>query len=236
MGKRMEEGNMHKIKRKHFIRRKEAVLLLGTMCVGAGLFMAKVSVNALKIPEEYSVPEKVSQLVVVRYKGGSKGRFQFYIKNKQGKWKKKFACTAWLGRRGIGKKREGDQKTPTGLYSLDQGFGILKNPGTKMPYIKVNSQHYWCGDSGSIYYNQLIRQDETGHICGGEHLIDYKGVYNYAVSIGYNKKGKSGKGSAIFLHCSRNKATAGCIAIPANYMKRVLKKLDPAASPKILIY
>ena len=53
-----------------------------------------------------------------------------------------------------------------------------------MPYVKVNRQHYWCGDSGSGYYNRLIRKDETGHNCGGEHLIDYKGVYDYAVSIG----------------------------------------------------
>ena len=105
-----------------------------------------------------------------------------------------------------------------------------------MPYVKVTDQHYWCSDSGSLYYNQLIRRDETGHRCGGEHLIDYRGVYNYAVSIGYNKKGKADKGSAIFLHCSRNRATAGCAAIPEKYMRKVLKKLDPAANPRILIY
>ncbi len=146
-------------------------------------------------------------------------------------------CMYGMGRKTwYQKKREGDQKTPTGLYSLDQGFGILGNPGTKMPYVKVNSQHYWCGDSYSGYYNQLIRRDETGHECTGEHLIDYRGVYDYAVSIGYNKKGKANRGSAIFLHCSRNRATAGCVAISKKYMKRVLKKLDPAANPRILIY
>lgn len=233
----MEEDKLNKIRKDHFnMKRRRTILFLGMLCVGAGVFMGRISAHAWKVPDGYSVPEKVSQLAVVRYKGGSRGRFQFYIKNKQGIWKKKFACTAWLGRRGIGKKREGDQKTPTGLYSLDQAFGILRSPGTKMPYVKVNRQHYWCGDSGSGYYNRLIRKNETGHNCGGEHLIDYKGVYDYAVSIGYNKKGKPGKGSAIFLHCSRGRATAGCVAIPKKYMKKVLKKLDPASSPQILIY
>ena len=228
---------MNNIRRKFVVfPKRRRMVFLGMLCVGAGGFMGRMQVNALNIPEEYSVPEKVSQLAVVRYKGNSKGRFRFYIKNSKGKWKKKFVCTAWVGRRGIDKKREGDQKTPTGLYSLDQGFGILGNPGTKMPYVKVNSQHYWCGDSYSGYYNQLIRRDETGHECTGEHLIDYRGVYDYAVSIGYNKKGKANRGSAIFLHCSRNRATAGCVAISKKYMKRVLKKLDPAANPRILIY
>ena len=220
---------MHKMKRR-------AMIVLGVLCVGAEVLMNGRSVDALKIPEKYAVPENVSQLAVIRYKKGSQGKFKFYIKNAKGTWKKKFACTAWLGRRGIGKKKEGDQKTPTGLYTLDQAFGIRNNPGTKMPYVKVTDQHYWCSDSGSLYYNQLIRRDETGHRCGGEHLIDYRGVYNYAVSIGYNKKGKADKGSAIFLHCSRNRATAGCAAIPEKYMRKMLKKLDPAANPRILIY
>lgn len=226
---RTEDDILHRNR----IRRK-ILLVLGILCMGAGGY--PMQTQALKIPAEYTVPENVSQLAVVRNRGGSRGRFQFYIKNAKGKWKKKLACDAWLGRRGIGKKREGDQKTPTGLYALEQGFGILRNPGTAMPYVKVNSQHYWCSDSGSPYYNRLIRRDETGHRCGGEHLTEYRGVYDYAVSIGYNKKGKAGRGSAIFLHCSAGRATAGCIAIPKKEMRRVLRKLTPAANPKILIY
>ena len=115
------------------------------------------------------------------------------------------------GAAGNRQEKRGGPEDANGLYTLDQAFGIRNNPGTKMPYVKVTDQHYWCSDSGSLYYNQLIRWDETGHRCGGEHLIDYRGVYNYAVSIGYNKKGKADKGSAIFLHCSRNRATAGCV-------------------------
>jgi L,D-peptidoglycan transpeptidase YkuD (ErfK/YbiS/YcfS/YnhG family) len=192
--------------------------------------------SALSIPDKYNIPEKTTQFVVVRYQGASKGKLTYYEKNKKGTWKKIMSCTAYLGARGIGKKKEGDKKTPTGLYSLGQAFGIYKNPGTKMPYVKVNRYHYWCADSGSQYYNQLIRTDKTGHRCRGEHLIDYKTVYNYGIFIEYNKAGKAGKGSAIFLHCSRKRATGGCVAIPEKQLKKLLKQLDPTACPKILIY
>lgn len=215
---------------------KKYLFFLGILCMSMGCLMGKMTGKAIQIPAKYQVPESTRQLVVVRYRGESKGRFYFYVKNKKGQWKKKFSCEAWMGKKGINKKREGDQKTPTGLYSFGQAFGILRNPGTKMPYIKVGNQHYWCGDSYSGTYNQLIRQDKTKHECTGEHLIEYQGVYDYAIFIGYNKKGKPEKGSAIFLHCSRNRATGGCIAIQKKYMKRLLKRLDPSSQPKILVY
>lgn len=210
-------------------------------CAGSALLCfcflrAFLITDAAIYPSAYKVSDDVKQLIVVRYKGKSRGEFRYYERKADGNWKKKWSCGAYLGQRGIGKKKEGDKKTPKGMYSLGQAFGILKNPGTKMPYVKVNSYHYWCGDSGSRYYNRLIRSDQTGHRCKGEHLIDYKGVYNYGIFIEYNKKGKAGKGSAIFLHCSRGKATAGCVAVPEKYMRKTLKRLRPEANPKIIIF
>ena len=217
---------------------KKRIMLL--TCIGSLLFCGwylreTLSVDAAINPAKYHISQDVKRLVVVQNKGKGRGVLQYYERNVNGQWKKKWTCKTWLGKRGIGKKKEGDQKTPKGIYSLGQAFGIRKNPGTNMPYIKVNRYHYWCSDSGSIYYNQLIRTDQTGHRCRGEHLIDYKKVYNYAIHIEYNKKGKPGKGSAIFLHCSKGRATAGCVAIPEKYMKKILKRLTPEANPKILI-
>ena len=191
--------------------------------------------SALSIPDGVQIPASVKQLVKVRYKRKSRGKFIFYEKNKSGKWKAVFSGNVWLGKKGIGKKKEGDKKTPTGLYPLGKAFGILKNPGTAMPYVKVNRYHYWCGDSGSNYYTRLIRTDKTRHRCKGEHLISYRGVYDYAIFIGYNAKGKPGKGSAIFLHCSGGGPTAGCVAISKANMKRLLKRLKPEKKPYILI-
>ena len=57
---------MHKMKRR-------AMIVLGVLCVGAGVLMNGRSVDALKIPEKYAVPENVSQLAVIRYKKGKPG-------------------------------------------------------------------------------------------------------------------------------------------------------------------
>lgn len=221
---------MNKIRKRH-IRK----IYLGVILLGFLMFLYKTSCQAAIYPAKYQAPDKTSQLAVVDYQGSSKGIFRYYERKNDG-WKMIFKCKAWVGQRGIGKKKEGDKKTPTGMYILGQAFGILKNPGTKMPYVKVNQYHYWCGDSNSVYYNQLIRADQVKHICHGEQLIRYSGVYDYAISIGYNKKGTPKKGSAIFLHCSRNRATAGCVAIPKKKMKRLLKRLNPECHPRIIVY
>lgn len=218
------------------MRKRSMILFYTGMIVLFCFFYQKsFQVNAATKLYGYSLPDKVKQVIVVRYQGQSRGILRYYEQRTDGIWKKRWSCNAYLGQKGIGKKKEGDQKTPKGIYSLGQSFGIRKNPGTKMPYVKVNPYHYWCSDSGSKYYNQLIRSDQTGHQCTGEHLIDYKKAYNYAIEIAYNKKGKPGKGSAIFLHCSRGRATAGCVAIPEKYMKKLLKQLNPEAHPKIII-
>ena len=207
----------------------------GILLFSCFFFKGYANVSVASDLSRHLISDDVKQVVIVDYKGKSRGELRYYERKADNSWKKRWSCKAYLGLRGIGKKKEGDKKTPAGIYSLGQAFGIRENPGTKMPYVKVNRYHYWCGDSGSQYYNKLIRSDQTGHRCKGEHLIDYKKVYNYAIYIEYNKEGKPGKGSAIFLHCSEGKATAGCVAIPEKYMKKILKRLKPEANPKIVI-
>ena len=77
-------------------------------------------------------------------------------------------------------------------------IGAPQKP-SKMPYTKINTNHYWCSDDE--YYNQFVDVSKTEHECNGEHLIDYTKQYAYAMNIGYNTKCIEGKGSAIFLHC-----------------------------------
>ena len=55
--------------------------------------------------------------------------------------------------------------------------------------------------------------------------IYYK-QYEYAIEIKTNPNNIKGKGSAIFLHCSNNTPTSGCIAIDREEMKKVLKIID----------
>ncbi len=176
------------------------------------------------------------QMVVVQYKSGSSAKLTMHEKGDDGVWRQTLYASAYVGKNGIGKTKEGDKKTPTGTFNLKTPFGIKANPGTSLDYVKVTQYHYWCGSSGSKYYNQLIdtRVTDRKRTSSDEYLINYKGVYNYAAFIDYNASGTAGKGSCIFLHCTgSNKYTAGCVAVPESIMVKILKALKPGC--KIVI-
>lgn len=168
---------------------------------------------------------QTEQIVLVEYKSGSKATLSVHEKQ-DGKWVQLFETPAYVGKNGIDKTKEGDKRTPTGTFNLTTPFGIKADPGAQMPYTKVTKYHYWCGSSDSEYYNKLVTSTETGRkwTKSDEHLIDYKGYYNYALFIDYNAAGEAGKGSCIFLHCKGSKSyTAGCVAVSEASMKKIVK-------------
>ncbi len=175
---------------------------------------------------ELKAAEDAQQLAIVSGTKGSHARFSFHEKNSAGEWEEIIACPAFVGKKGWGKTREGDMKTPTGVYTFTLAFGIEDDPGCPMGYVKVDDSHYWVGDSKSDVYNQFIstREYDDFRKKDSEHIIDYTTAYKYCLNISYNDDGEPGKGSAIFLHCqTKNKFTAGCVAIPEEAMIEVLR-------------
>ncbi len=148
-----------------------------------------------------------------------------------GNWKKLVDVGGYVGWNGIGKEREGDQKTPRGLFTLDQAFGTNADPGNfSVPYLQVDDGYYWVGDSNSPYYNTMADIRKTGNVfdtAASEHLSTYGGrAYHYCMAVGYNKEQTPYKGSAIFLHCTDGApGTGGCIAIPEAAMVTVLQNV-----------
>lgn len=178
---------------------------------------------------------QADQIVLVDYVSGSKARLSIHEK-RSGVWTQLYSCDAYVGKNGIGKTKEGDRKTPTGTFNLTTPFGIKADPGAKQKYTQVTKYHYWCGTSGSKYYNQFVdmREVDRKYTSSDEYLINYKGEYNYCMFVDYNATGEAGKGSCIFLHCTGNKKnTSGCIAIPEKAMERMIQWAEPGA--KIVI-
>lgn len=139
-----------------------------------------------------------------------------------------------IGRKGMGKTREGDEKTPAGLYKMNTPFGTEpKQEGFPENYLQVDSRYYWNGDSQSDRYNKLVNTDEYTAFDRGksEHLSTYGGVaYHYCIDTGYNPEGTPYKGSALFLHCSAGKNTGGCIAIPEAAMTEILRNYQEGST------
>lgn len=134
----------------------------------------------------------------------------------------------FIGKNGFtNNKKEGDSKTPVGLFKLGKSFGTHKNIDTKLEYIHITDKHYWIDDCNSKYYNQLINIDEIDNDWNSaEKLSDYPIEYEYAIEIKANELNVSGKGSAIFIHCINQNETHGCIAIPKEKMIELLKEIN----------
>ncbi len=155
--------------------------------------------------------------------GGDAAQAGFY-------WKKITDSGGYVGRNGIGKVQEGDERTPRGLYTLDEAFGTKAGlEDFKVPYLQVDDGYYWVGDNASPYYNTMVDIRKTGNIfdtAASEHLSTYGGkAYYYCMAVGYNKERTPYKGSAIFLHCTDGPGTGGCIAIPESDMVKVLQNV-----------
>ena len=156
------------------------------------------------------------------------GELNVYTKGDDGAWKTVYAgIRAKYGMNGLYKEKEGDSKTPVGVFKMNTPFGIADSAeGFPDNYIKVDPDMYWNGDSASDRYNKLVNVKEYTAFdrSASEHLINYSGYYDYCIDTGYNYEGTPYRGSAIFLHCVINdEHTHGCIAIPKEYMTEIMK-------------
>ena len=156
------------------------------------------------------------------------GELNVYTKGDDGAWKTVYAgIRAKYGMNGLYKEKEGDSKTPVGVFKMNTPFGIADSvEGFPDNYIKVDPDMYWNGDSASDRYNKLVNVKEYTAFdrSASEHLINYSGYYDYCIDTGYNYEGTPYRGSAIFLHCVVNdEHTHGCIAIPKEYMTEIMK-------------
>lgn len=147
---------------------------------------------------------------------------------------------AVIGKNGFapeGTKREGDGKTPTGIYELKRAFGYDKSVNTKMNYRQIFDTDIWIDDPKAPDYNQWTKTGETT-ARSFEILKRNDDQYKYTVVIEYNTAPViKGHGSAIFLHVwkAKNKPTAGCVAVSETDMLKILGWLDPEARPVIIL-
>ncbi|KPU81961.1 transpeptidase [SAR11 cluster bacterium PRT-SC02] len=122
-----------------------------------------------------------------------------------------------IGKRGIKhKKREGDKSTPKGLFKLKYVLyrkDKIKKPKTALKTKILKRNMGWCDDIRSKHYNKLIKFPFRWR---AEKLYRSDNTYNIVVVLDYNMKPiVKGKGSAVFIHLSKNNysPTLGCISL-----------------------
>tara|TARA_B100000989_G_scaffold167861_1_gene125559 strand:+ start:374 stop:865 length:492 start_codon:yes stop_codon:yes gene_type:complete len=151
------------------------------------------------------------------------------IKNKETLLYDDFTFKCCIGKNGItNNKIEGDRKTPKGVFSLGPVFyrkDRIKNLFTKIKKKQIKESMGWCDDVKNKNYNKLIK---ITYNVKHEKLFQKKNNYDLIIPIEYNtKKPQKNKGSAIFIHLTKNyKKTLGCIALKKNDLLILLKLID----------
>tara|TARA_E500000178_G_scaffold355462_1_gene428186 strand:+ start:1608 stop:2099 length:492 start_codon:yes stop_codon:yes gene_type:complete len=159
-----------------------------------------------------------------------------YLRNKHTLEVDDFQFRCVIGKNGISNQKiEGDFCTPKGIFKLENLFYRKDRVDFEKCELKVkniNREMVWCNDSSSIYYNKLTRINKK---ITYEKLFrnDYK--YDFIIPLNYNRKNiKKNKGSAIFMHLTKNyKPTAGCIAISKNDFEILIKVIKKNTYIKI---
>ena len=141
-----------------------------------------------------------------------------------------------IGKKGIGfKKKEGDLITPKGQFKIK--YILYRKDrvkiSSKLQKKVIRKNMVWCDDPKSSHYNKLVKLPfDYNH----EKLYKNENIYDIILVLNYNMNPiKKNKGSAIFIHVSKNnfKKTKGCVAIKKISLIKLIKKINPYTKVKI---
>ncbi|MEO5830547.1 MAG: L,D-transpeptidase family protein [Rhodanobacter sp.] len=138
-------------------------------------------------------------------------------------------------------KREGDNRSPAGVFRIGDTFGYARSVDTAMPYLALNATEYCVDVSGAAHYNRIVDANVVGldavkgstepmrrdlHANGDQR-------YRMGFVIEQNPQAKPQAGSCIFAHLwkSPTDATAGCTAMTPAVMQSLLAWLRPEDQP-----
>jgi L,D-peptidoglycan transpeptidase YkuD (ErfK/YbiS/YcfS/YnhG family) len=173
------------------------------------------------------VPADTRQALVVTGVGrdASQGSAILYERTPEG-WRAGSYWPAQNAQRGwTDHHMQGDLRSPIGVFGLTDAGGLLANPGTKLPY-----------DKGSGYH--IDRTDNFGQSLAGS--------FDYVVAVNYNRiPGRNPldwgrplgmeRGGGIWIHVEHTTPTSGCIALKREAMRTLLRTLDPAKKPVVVM-
>ncbi|HZH62160.1 MAG TPA: L,D-transpeptidase family protein [Metabacillus sp.] len=220
--------------------KKQLILLISLVVCFVIMPQNSFATSQLNGFEQLKEISDVNQVIIVNNSNGIGAAVTTYERI-NGEWRKALPkMVAVVGQNGISsKQKEGDGITPMGVYTLGTAFGWSEKPnGVKLPYRLTKSSDYWIDDPASPDYNKWVTYSGNPNTRWNSFEKLKQPLYKYAVAINYNVNPiVKGKGSAIFLHVWRSSTspTAGCVALSEDNVVKLLKWLDPAKKPIIVI-
>ncbi|MBI4863656.1 MAG: L,D-transpeptidase family protein [Candidatus Riflebacteria bacterium] len=141
-------------------------------------------------------------------------------------------------------KREGDGRSPAGIFDLGPMFGYGQagpTGGSGFPYRQATRRDFFVDDPGSAEYNTWVRLPEG--VAPGDRWRSHEEMrrpdelYELGLVVQHNTDPvEPGAGSAIFVHLWRRpgSTTAGCTAMQREDLRGVLAWLDRARRPLLV--
>lgn len=197
-------------------------------------------VAATAFSQTRSLVSKADKLIVVTTPAWNdvRGTLKRYEKRK-GKWQKLGEpVSIVVGKSGIGwtpmlppdpnapVKKEGDGRSPSGIFPLTQTFGFADAlPGAK-DYLSLKPTTECVDDVKSKHYAHIVDRGQVKVDWNSSEKMRDISLYKWGVVVPYNMKGtKPGAGSCIFLHIApaSGNGTAGCTAMPEANIEEIVR-------------
>lgn len=141
-------------------------------------------------------------------------------------------------------KREGDGRSPAGVFAIGPAFGAAATCDTGLDYRPMTGDD-WCIDvPDSPHYNRFANSREVGAaaVAGSTEPMrrDLHGgddAYALGFVIGHNAACERGAGSCIFAHLVGMPPlpTAGCTAMTRDQLQALLRWLRKEADPRFVL-
>jgi len=189
----------------------------------------------------------------------ARGVLARYERDGSGAWQQCGAChPVWIGRSGCAwgrglhplpangpSKREGDGRSPAGIFTIGPAFGTAPACKTGLDYRPMTADDWCIDDASSPHYNRIVAASEVGAaaVAGSTEPMrrdihrDGDRSYDLGFVIGHNCDCEPGAGSCIFAHLTGDPAapTAGCIAMTKPELGALLAWLRADAHPRFVL-
>jgi len=146
-----------------------------------------------------------------------------------------------IGRGGVCQaqdKREGDGRTPAGIWPLRRLFwrpDRIDLATTRLQSRPIGPSDAWCDDPGCPDYNRLVVRPHPGRT---ETLWREDHAYDLVVELGYNDCPViPGAGSAIFMHVAQPhfSPTEGCVALSLSDLVALVSRAQAGDAIQVLM-
>jgi L,D-peptidoglycan transpeptidase YkuD (ErfK/YbiS/YcfS/YnhG family) len=236
------------------------VVLVACVAAAAAAVPASSAASRGPLPTRLAHVDGSRQVVVATAAGWSTSyaQLQAWQRAADGRWHRVLAPVpariGWNGFAAEANRVQSSGETPAGTFRLLRGFGLAEPPGVTLPYRLLDANDWWPYDpkDPSTYNVFQPRRPPQARwrTSWAEDLDSYTRQYRYAVVLDYNlpsgihvvdgqrvaaQPADTAKGGGIFLHVRSDGPTAGCVAVARADMRWLLRWLDPAQQPVLVM-